>query len=232
MQSAAQKEWKMMPGSTSGATYLLLGRKGNMAIGIKPTVVMKGDAFGSPGNTWFGSKLRVAPGGKLFEEETSNVVSIGNAQKFDRPKEALPDITWDNDGYERASTTIGVLLKGEPDGNPESMQNFLGQIDNGALAKKMAAYIVQLVGVDHLLISEEEIAEWFDGHYQQIVKSILHRIEMSKKVAEAMEGTMGMVGVQADILKKVYQATGNAHAEDHEDGEDDHSDDDDGDGED
>lgn len=211
MQNAATKEFKMMPGSTTGETYLLLGRKGNMAIGIKPTVVMKGEAFGSHGTTWFGSKLRVAPGGGLLEDEEGTVVSLANKVKYDRPKDALPNITWDNDGSDRASTTIGVLLKGEPDGDPESMQTFLDQINNGALAKKMSAYIVGLIGVEHLTISEEDIAEWFDGHYQKIVKSIMKRIEMTKQVASAMEDTMGMVGVQADILKKVYQATAQAH---------------------
>lgn len=211
MQTAEENsKFKMMPGSTTGMSYLLLGRRGNMAIGIKPTVVMKGEAFGSDGNTWFGSKLRVAPGGDMFEDSSGPVVSLADAQKFERPKDALPNITWDNDGRSRASTTIGVLLKGSPDGSEDEMKSFLEQIDNGALAKKMASYIVELVGAEYLTLSEADIAEWFDGHYQKVVETIQTNIEMRKKVATAMEDTMGIVGVQADILKKVYEASNEA----------------------
>ena len=62
MDTMEKPKFKMMPGSDTGNSYLLIGRKGNIAVGIKPETFKSGGEFGSVGNTWFGAKLRVAPG--------------------------------------------------------------------------------------------------------------------------------------------------------------------------
>ncbi|WP_162742355.1 hypothetical protein [Nitratireductor sp. OM-1] len=205
------EKFPLMPGSSSGMTYLLLGRRGNMVIGIKPTVVMRGEAFGSPGNTWFGSKLRVAPGGDLIEQDDGPVVSLANAQKFSRPSEALPDVSWDNNGSQRASTTIGVMLEGAPDGTDEELKEFLKNLEDGSLSAKMTAYVVNLVGEENLKTSKELITEWFDYHYGEIKQALLKQNEKRKALKEAIKETVGVVGVQADVLKKVYAKVEKVH---------------------
>ena len=51
----------MMYGTEGQRDYLVIGRKGNVAIGIKPNAIAPGEKFGHPGTVWFGARLRSAP---------------------------------------------------------------------------------------------------------------------------------------------------------------------------
>ncbi len=213
-------KFRMMPGSTTGNTYLLIGRHGKFALGIKPVAVMRGDAFGVPGHTWFGSKLRSAPAdASLFEGFENKVVKLQSQPAT--PWDAWPMVEWENKSQSRASTTIGIMLKGAPDGEPESAQALLDEIRND-LGMKMAEYLYGLVGEEAMLLFKGEIAEWFDGHFGKIADSIEKAISTRKKVAAAMSENVGFFAQQAAILKKLHATqTGSAVADEDDDTEDD-----------
>lgn len=200
-----ENKYKMMDGSSSSKSYLLFGRKGNMAVGIKIGPVMNGNMVGSPGNTWFGLKLRVAPGGDLLESDANEgVVALKNHVTYKDPAEAFPEITWDKKHHTRCSTVIGVIVRGSPKGE---LQAFVDQIIDNKLASKISAYLVQLVGHENLVISERMITQYFNEQYGQFAADLLKSAEVEKKANELMEENIGVVAVHADLLKKLYQQT-------------------------
>ena len=194
----------MMGGTESKASYLVVGRRGSFAFGVKPEAVMDGKAFGSDGTTWFGARIRSAIAGNLFDGTPSNkVVSI--KEMMLTTATAWPDVVWENTDENRSSAIIGVLLRGKPIGTDEQVQQFLDEVDNGKLASKMADYVATLVGEEYLVIPVSEIKEWFDGYYKTLVGQIMDMIAKKKAVKEAMESHIGTFGLQAQILKKALE---------------------------
>ena len=59
----AEKEFKMMPGTQSGPSYMAFARNGGMALGVKFIAIKEGAALGVADTTWIGARLRSAPEG-------------------------------------------------------------------------------------------------------------------------------------------------------------------------
>ena len=72
----AEKEFKMMPGTQSGPSYMAFARNGGMALGVKFIAIKEGAALGVADTTWIGARLRSAPEDGLFDDEKGKVVKL------------------------------------------------------------------------------------------------------------------------------------------------------------
>lgn len=202
MQS--EKTFKMMPGSTTGMTYLHIGQNGNMGLGMKPGPIMQGDAVGAPGHTYVTGKLRVAP--VESEAIAGAVVSLKDAKKFDMPSAAYPEIKWEKDAEERASTTFGTLLVGDLS-SIAGMQSILDQVKDGQLSSKVADYMVQVLG-DALKLPREDLVEWLELAYSTFASRLAQSIAMTEAQSEAAKEQVGTFAMHTDMVKKVYDKLG------------------------
>lgn len=205
MDTMEKPKFKMMPGSDTGNSYLLIGRKGNIAVGIKPETFKSGGEFGSVGNTWFGAKLRVAPGGALLNNTEQTVVSLKDKMTFDKPADAFPEIKWSKSDHSRGSTVLGILLKGDIAGSKEELIGFLEHLEPGKLSAKVADYMIKLLGGENLLIDRADIIEWFDSKFVPVGKQMRAKIAVQETFVAELEGGIGHFGIHADVLKKAYE---------------------------
>ena len=201
MGEAKQKpEPKLMPGSTTGATYFPFARKGNVLLGIKPWAILNGDYYGVQGTTYFAARLRSAE-----EDSAKKVVKL----QSNPPNlwDAWPGVEWEKKGNDRASTTIGVFMRGQFKGDDEKLQELLGHVGEGKLAAKMADYLIELAGAANLVCTPRELSTWLDQHYEPIIAKVVEKVAKRKQLADEMEKHVGVFGMQAAILKKVYGDT-------------------------
>ncbi len=203
MTQSIDKKFRMMPGSDTGNTYLLIGRKGNMAVGIKPETFKSGGDFGSPGNTWFGAKLRVAPGGTILASEEKTVVTMKDKIVYEKPADAFPTIKWSKSDPTRASTVLGILLKGDIAGGSEGMLAFVDHLTTGKLSSKVATYMIDLIGGENLLIDRQDIVDWFDSQFIPVANQMKKKMAVHEEFVSQLE--IGNFGIHVDMLKKAYE---------------------------
>ena len=195
---------KMMVGSGGKLDYLVVARQGDVALGVKPNAVLPGKFFGQPGTVWFGARLRSAPSAHLFkDEQQGNVVKL--EKKPENHWDCWPNIVWEKQDATRASTEIGVLLRGSLDGTKEEAQQLFKELKGGKLAKKMADYLYEIAGEQNMILSRKEITDWLtENVYAKIAKEIEDTIKRKELFKEEMGKNIGVFGMQAQILKKVY----------------------------
>ena len=209
---------KLMEGSSTGPTYLPIARKGNVLLGVKPWGLCDGIRYGCPQHTYFVAHLRSAPENGLFadEDHSKKVVKLqpNPANLWD----AWPDIQWQAKDKSRASTNIGIMLRGAFNGDDDDLQaTLLNQIKDGQLSKKMAAYLVKLAGPENLILSERKIRDWLESEYAPLIVKITSSIAKVKALKELMTASIGEFGMEAEILKKAFNKTKGEHGDDVED---------------
>ena len=200
---------KMMPGTQSGAPYFAFAKKGNVVLGIKPYGAVNGEKFGVSGTTYFTARLRSAPAGSLFADDAPKTV-IKLEKTPENLWDAWPGVTWEKKSPQRASTSVGVFLRGVFSRDHVELQKLLEQLKDGRMTTQMADYLIGVAGVDHLIVTKRELQQWLESQYKPLVDKVVDAIEKSKQVSEAMEEQVGVFGMQAAILKKVYGETAEA----------------------
>ena len=83
----------------------------------------------------------------------------------------------------------------------------------------MVDYLVQVAGLENFTVSKRDLIEFLDSQLSPAIEAIKKQVEVSDKVQKEMEASVGMFGMQAAILKKVFEATKGAEPE-AEDGDD------------
>lgn len=205
MGKAKVQEPVMMVGTNGYKDYLVIAGKGNVALGIKPNNISPGAAFGHPGTVWFGARLRSArtDGMDYKPDGEDNVVKF--QKNPENLADAWPGVVWEKQDEKRASTTIGVLLRGTLEGQIEDAKALLDKMKSGKLAEQMAEYLANLAGADNLIMQPDEIAAWLtENVYGKIAGKLEKAIEARKIVEQEMEKNIGTFGMQASILKKAY----------------------------
>lgn len=211
--TAATAEVKalMMRGSEGKLDYMVFARRGSIALGIKPNVIANGRV---PGTTYVGARLRSATAGDLFKEiDDGNVTSIAHANLT--PSKAWPTIEWEKKDGKRASTQIGIFLRGTPEKDPELL---LQALNSGNLADKMADYLISLAGIENLILGRDDIVAWLKKFYEPIAEKIANKVKMQQQLDVEIGESIGVFGMQASLMKKVYQKLG-PDEEDHEHGD-------------
>jgi hypothetical protein len=215
-EQSTKPAMKLMEGSSTGPTYLPIARKGNVLLGVKPWGLADGGRYGCPQTTYFVAHLRSAPENGLFADEDHGQKVVKLQPNPPNLWDAWPGIDWQSKSKARASTNIGILLRGQFNGDDDDLQaTLLNQIKDGQLSKKMAAYLVKLAGPDNLILSERKITDWLEAEYAPLIVKITGSIEKVKELKALMTASIGEFGMEGEILKKVYAKT--AHGDDVED---------------
>lgn len=207
MTAVAEKKPLMMIGTNGFHDYYAIARKGNIAVGIKPNDISPGDRFGHPGTTWFGARLRAAPAGTLFADDkgVDNVVQF--QKKFDLPADAFDNVEWEKSNPERASTTIGSLIRGTLMGSLDDAHLVLDEMKDGKLANKLATYLTELLGAENMLMPIPELADMLTEQVYGKIADKLEKMIAARKIVETeMAENIGTFGMQAQVLKKAYAA--------------------------
>lgn len=204
-KKAKAAEPVMMVGTNGYKDYMVIAGKGNVALGIKPNDISPGARFGHPGTVWFGARLRSARADGLDYKPDGE----DNVVKFQKNPENLwdawPGIVWEKKDDKRASTTIGVLLRGSLEGSIADAQALLDKMKSGKLSEQMAEYLVGLAGAENLIMQPDEIAAWLtETVYGKVAAKLEKVIEARGIVETEMEKNIGTFGMQASILKKAY----------------------------
>jgi hypothetical protein len=203
MENTEKAEPMMMLGTNGYHDYLVIAGKGDVALGIKPNSIKSGAAFGHPGTVWFGARLRSAriDGQPYTPSESSGAFQQNPENLWD----AWPGVVWEKQDDKRASTTIGVLLRGTLEGSIEEAQALLDKMKSGKLSEQMAEYLSDLAGAENLITQPDEIAAWLTANvYGKIAAGLEKQIEARKIMEVEMEKNIGTFGMQAQILKKAY----------------------------
>ena len=198
---------KLMPGTSGPSRYFPFARNGNVLLGIRPQHIADGESMDIEGTTYFAARLRSAPEDGLFaaEDAAKTVVSFPN----NPPNlwDAWPGVTWEKASPKRASTTVGVLLNGKFKGTDEERKTLIDQIGHGQLTGKMAEYLIELAGHENMIVGYRELKAWLDGQYNPIIEGIIDSVEKHEKLKTAAKETIGVFGMQAALLQKVYGQT-------------------------
>ena len=222
---------KMMNGTGGKADYFAFARKSDVVLGIKPEGAAPGEKFGVPDTVYFSARLRSAPSHGMFEEEDSTKTVVMLKKPPPNLWDAWPGVTWVNKNNERASTTIGIFVKGSfAPSQPGKLQMLLDNVGEGKLTERMAEYLFEVAGADNVICTVGELKTWLDSIFDPRVAQIIEAVEKQKQVQEAFAESVGNFGMQAALLKKVYEAKHGAKGDDPDpDGEEpeDHEDNDD-----
>ena len=196
-------EPKMMGGSQTSNSYFVFARKGSIALGIKPYGIHKGSMFGADDCTYFLARLRSAPAGGMFDEEKK--AAVVKLQKTPATLwDAWPKVEWEKKSEERASTGIGIFLRGKFGKDVEQMKKLLEGFDNGKMTNKMADYLIELAGPENLIVTKRDLQQWLEGQYSVWVNKIVDSIKKSEALAAEVEQQVGVFGMQQTLLKKIY----------------------------
>jgi hypothetical protein len=194
----------MMPGSSSGK-YFPFARKGDVLLGIQPQGIAPGQMYGVPGTTYFAARLRSAPENGLFAEEDAAQKVVQFVKQPENLWDAWPSVTWEKKDETRASTAVGMFVKGQFGGDHDTLQKLLDQVGDGKLTKKLAAYLIELAGKENLIVDPNELVLWLEGKFKPSIDKIVDSLEKQKKVAEILSDSVGSFGMQAAQLKSVYE---------------------------
>ena len=212
---------KLMKGSTDGH-YFPFARQGDVLLGIRPSGVFSGSRFGMPKTTYFACRLRSAPSNGLFAEEDGKKKVVKLVKQPDNLWDAWPKVTWEKQDDSRASTTVGAFIQGEFISTDESQQKLLlSEIDDGKLSQKLADYLTELAGEENMIVLKRDLKGWLDGQFNPMIESILEQIEKKKAMTQAMSANVGNFGMQAALLKKVFEESKKHKKPKHHAGDDD-----------
>ena len=194
---------KMMRGSEGNEDYLYIARRGNIAFGVKPLAAMPGAKYGVPAATYFIVRVRAAPIGKLEEEAEGNVVQL--QQKYKLPHEAWPEIEWQKNGQDRASTILSMFVKGTLGSGPELEQLLIDNTKDKAVGKKLSNMLVGLIGEENMVVKPRHITDYTDEQFMGAINNALEHLKKKKQVQEHMFAALSdNFGVESKVLKDVY----------------------------
>lgn len=195
----------MMVGTTGYADYMAFAKNGPFALGIKPVLAVDGTQLGVPGSTWFAARMRSASSKALFEEPETSIVAFKKMPQTH--EEAWPNITWEKNDKERASTTIGVMIQGAPT-SKEGTLTLIDNLGNKKLATQIVDYLEKICGKENFAIERETAIAWFDEIYDEYAKKLKQVVDAQTALKEQIEAAGGQFTMHADLLKKTYKAIG------------------------
>lgn len=212
----------MVMGTRGNLDYLAFARKGDIALSVKPNQIKSGAAFGAAGTVWIGARLRAAEAPDQLPElpvtAPSNVVQFDKDQTL--PGSPWTAVTWEKQHPLRCSTTIGGLFPGSMDSTADCLK-LVADLESGAVATKMAEYLVQMAEGGDLFLTVEQLAEQLqDAYFAKIAADSRKALEVQQKVNDSMKSSIGSFGMQAQLLKAAYKETEPSDVPDVEDASD------------
>ena len=197
-------ERRFLDGSSSSKSYLVIALRGDIALGIRPLGLSDGSGMGAPGKSYLHARLRSckAPTGMAAQyasDGEENVVKLGDQKLgFD---EAWPNIDFTKRDDQRASTIVGVFLRGSVHHDAMKLVQRLEEED---FLLKMATYIAERVGPENMIMRPIAIAAWLHERLDPMVSHLKSQAAASGEFAQHVEEHLEVFGFQAALLNKLY----------------------------
>ena len=197
-------ERRFLDGTASTGAYLIVALRGDVALGIRPLGMVDGAAMSVPGKTYLHARLRSAraPVGMAaqYADDGSQVVKLADQKLgFD---EAWPELDFAKLDDSRASTIIGVFLRGSLKTEPEVV---LQRLEEQDFLLKMAEYVAERAGHDNLVLRPMAIAAWLHEQLDPGIAKLKAQVAASAEFAQHVEDNVELFGFQSALLAKLYK---------------------------
>lgn len=190
---------KFIDGTASQQSYIVVARKGNVVLGLKPLGLQDGQMTGVPGKTYMFARVRSASAGDLFDEldaETGH-----KPQNYDF-SEAWPTIKFNKKNSERASAIYGAYLDGSLASEPHKV---LEQLENGGLIEKMADAVIQMAGEENIVVRYGTLIGWLHEQLDPLIEKYKHQLKVTGEFQQHIDETKGEFGFHQETLKEMLQ---------------------------
>jgi len=159
--TVSSKTQVFMDGTNEPKSYLKIGQKGNMAVGLKVLPLIPGEMFNQPDKILLVCRIRVAPRQNLPPK----------SQNYAMPKDAFPDVSWNKSDKNRASTLLHVAIPNYQ----QTVEAFIADIETN-LSEKIYSQITDHLKDDCLEQTRQitlcYIQERLDNIKQELVQAI------------------------------------------------------------
>jgi hypothetical protein len=197
----AKSDLLFMPGTT--AKYLVVARRGKIALGIRPYPILPGEKLGCPGKAYLPVRLhsRVFTDGlpQYGLDDEDNVVQLEEAALG--LDDAWPDVQFESVTESRAATMLGVFIRGSF-GDPEAMLAGLKKYD---LYHGLATCIAESAGYTHLVIRVGELTDWLQEQYKEAIAKFEASLNANKEFAEYAEAHVEKAGFHTLQIHKLFE---------------------------
>lgn len=197
-------ERRFLDGTSSSKSYLIIARRGDIALGIRPLGIGDGGGMGVPGKSYLHARLRstkapVGMAAQYASDGAQKVVKLGDQKLgFD---EAWPELEFAKQDKERASTIVGVFLRGSLRHEPATV---IARLEEEDFLLKMAMYVAERVGPENMIMRPIAIAAWLHEQLDPMLGKIKGQIAASAEFAQHVEEHVEVFGFQAALLNKLY----------------------------
>ncbi len=204
----------MMRGTGKHLDYIVVARRGEIALGVKPYPIFTGptkkNGLVEQATAIITFRLRSMRAPQLFEGDT-NVVKL--ADKSLTTTSAWPAVElWEKkerhenvgdklveDFY--SSTSIGAPLLGDLNTDQETI---LKQLEGTEVWENLGVFLKAVAGEDNMVISEGELIEWLKAFYQPVVDGIRKNQEMNAELTQKLTSDIGVFRVWSKAYKDVH----------------------------
>jgi hypothetical protein len=196
---------RFLDGTASTNAYLIFALRGDVALGIKPLGLIDGAPMNAPGKSYLHARLRSAraPVGLAAQygsDGEHNVVKLTDQKLgFD---EAWPELDFAKLDDSRASTVIGVFLRGSLNSDPETV---LQRLEEQDFLLRMAEYVAERAGHDNLILRPMAVAAWLHEQLDPGMAQLKAQIAASAEFAQHVEDNVELFGFQSALLAKMYK---------------------------
>jgi hypothetical protein len=198
-------ERKFLDGTASTGAYLIVALRGDVALGIRPLGMVDGASMSAPGKSYLHARLRsarapVGMAAQYADDGGHDVVKLGDQKLgFD---EAWPELDFAKLDDSRASTIIGVFLRGSLKTEPEVV---LQRLEEQDFLLRMADYVAERAGHDNLILRPMAIAAWLHEQLDPGMAKLKAQVAAAAEFAQHVEDNVEMFGFQSALLAKLYK---------------------------
>jgi hypothetical protein len=210
-----------MDGTGSKQSYVVIGRRGDVGLGVKPYPMVRGDHANGPKDTvLLNVRLRSAKLPKNTEQASEGNVTSMDAHKEYGLTEAWPNIEFLRADEDRASTTIGLFVRGEAK-DEEGLLALLQKLHDGDYVERLATKLIDMAG-DHAIERPSLLASYLreafgvtDSKLEKLQKAVAAKKAHTDEVEGLVDNEVVNTAVLFEKLKTSLQAL-----EEPEEGED------------
>jgi hypothetical protein len=195
----------LIDGTGTQQSYGVVARRGTIFLGIKFSGLLDGARFGLPGTTYLHARLRSAGAVKLV----ALLDSVGDKDKiFDLCmhqlsfESAWPNLSFEKVDAERASLEVGLFIQGSLIAETEAV---IVRVENGDLFRKLIAYVISRVGVEHCIIDAHTMSHWLAGQAKPMLHEMKKRLAAEKVMRAAQQEFKSVFGNQMEVADQHSQ---------------------------
>ena len=187
----------MMLGTNGLPNYLIVARKGDIGLGVTPSVMK---FHHEKKATYISVRIRSA---RVKLEGIANDTVVTLAHRNLAPETAWPGVEWEKADSVRASAHLGVFMEGTSKHSPEKL---LESMEDKSLASNLSDYLINIAGVENLHITREEIISWFNDVYMASAERIKQMLKEEAAIDTEIADSLGVFQTQMSLMKKTHGA--------------------------